>query len=111
MGEGRCGSSREQNGRRNKGSPQVSSYLDTCRDRIYRIFTANRVDLCAPNLRNSRADEVPPASLHVVDVAIGLVLGRAFLLRQLFRELGELRVEFRKLFGDVVEGFLQLFVV
>jgi hypothetical protein len=44
--------------------------------------------------------------------AMALVLGRAFLLRPLFRELGELRVfEFCKLFGDVVEGFLQLFVV
>jgi hypothetical protein len=32
------------------------------------------------------------------------------LFPQLFREFGELRVEFRKLFGDVVEGFLQLSV-
>ena len=31
------GVSREHNGRRNKGSPQVSSYLETCRDRMYAV--------------------------------------------------------------------------
>jgi hypothetical protein len=51
-----------------------------------------------------------PAPSRPLMSALGPVLGHAFLLRQLFRKLGD-RVEFRKLFGDVVKGFLQLFVV
>ena len=42
---------------------------------------------------------------------IGLVLGRAFPLRQLFRELGELRVEFRQFLGLFRNRRLQLFVI
>ena len=43
--------------------------------------------------------------------AMGLVLGRALLLRQLFRELGELRVEFRQFLGVFRNRRLQFLVV
>jgi hypothetical protein len=33
MNDGRCGSPRDENGSHYKGSPQVSSYLESCRDR------------------------------------------------------------------------------
>ena len=72
-----------------KGLPLVSCAYESCRAAVY----------------EPTAGRFPSMS------AMGLVLGRAFLLRQLFRKLGELWVEFRKLFGEVVEGFLQLFVV